>query len=157
MVDPPLTDSEGVPYQNCKTKEYPLNEELEKEDSNTSFKGKIKIAENETSSASEVFEASLAEVNEYYQALNDKQKKIFNDSARKLIRTGEVDLRHSLVYQRTIRRRMYELLLGLDKWQKSMPKLVGDEPFYLPMETLISKHEYVDALSHTVENKEAAL
>jgi len=38
-----------------------------------------------------------------------------------------------------------------------MPKLVGDEPFYISMEILKSKHDYADALSHTVENKEVAL
>ena len=101
---------------------------------------------------------SLGEASRYYQTLTDEEKKNFDSAARKLVRTGEPDPRNSIVFQRTIRCRFYELLIGLNKWKKSMPKLVGDEPFYLPMESLKSKHDYAEAsLSPTVESKEVAL
>jgi len=126
-----------------KTKEEEENSKRQKEVCNIPSRGNITTF--------------LTEVNEYYYNLTDEEKKNFESAARKLVRTGEPDPRNSLVTQRTVRRRFYELLIGLNKWKKSMPKLVGDEPFYLPMQTLKSEHEYVDALSHTVETKEVAL
>ena len=129
------------------------NKQEEKNSVNTNFE-RVNIDSKVSTTGKTI---PLAEANEYYQSLIDEEKKKFDSASRLLVRTGEPDLRNSLVSQRTVRCRFHELLLGLDKWKQSMPKLVGDEPFYLPMETLKSKHEYVDALSHTVENKEAAL
>jgi len=109
IVDPPLTDSEGVPYQNCKRKEYFLKEEIEKVDSISFFKGKIKIAEIETSSASEVFEASLAEVSEYIYQLSTSEVRLFDFEALRLQRQGEPPP-NGIAQKRKLRQRMLSLL-----------------------------------------------
>lgn len=149
----PPSPNEPIPHHEMRTKEEKEKEEdkKKKEEENS----KKQTRDCDITSGGNI--TSLGEASRYYQNLTDEGKKIFDGAARGLLRTGEPDPRNSIVLQRTVRCRFHELLLGLDKWKKSMPKLVGDEPFYIPMETLKSQHEYVDALSPTVEIKEAAL